>query len=100
MEANERIKVSEEEKARRKALNLPVTKELRYMREKSVGQFAEYRVTEYEIVAVYMPSETPSLLLTLETGEQVRILSDYFSMMQKPSFERDVKQYQTGGSEE
>lgn len=88
-----RIKVSEEERTRRKSLDLPVTKPLRYMRYES-GKYVEYPVVDYEIVEVYQPSGTPSLSITLNTGEHIRILSLYFSEMQKPSFVDDVEKIQ------
>ena len=84
-----RIKVDAEERARRKKLDLPITIPLRYMRRESNG-YTAVPVISYEIVAVYYPSGTPSLLITLETGEQIRILSLYFAQMQKPTFEKDV----------
>lgn len=84
-----KIKVSEEEYARRKSLDLPVTKPLRYMR-KTVTGWEEIAVVDYEIDKVLKPSGMSVLALSLETGEVRRILSAYFSEMQKPSFERDM----------
>lgn len=77
----------------RKCLNLPIQKDLRYMH-KCHGEWHEERVTGYEIVAVYMPSETSSLLVTTESGEKVRILAPYFAQMQSPSFVQDMEDYE------
>lgn len=89
MAKQEKIKVSEEEYARRKSLDLPVTKSLRYMRKTGAG-WEEVAVVDYEIDKVLKPSGMSVLALSLETGEVRRILSAYFSEMQKPSFERDM----------
>lgn len=85
----EKLKVSEEERLRRKALGLPVTKPLRFMARKQ-GRFVEKAVLEYEVIATY-PSEAATLLVTLEAGEQIHILSWYFAEMQKPSFVEDME---------
>ena len=84
-----KIKVSEEERLRRKDLGLPVTKALRYMRN-TVGGYVEKAVKDYEIEETLEPSGTRVLLVTLEDGEQRRVLSSYFVDMQKPSFVEDV----------
>ena len=94
-QAAESAKRRAEERARRKELGLPVTKSLRYMR-KNKGRFVEVPVRDYEIVATYQPSGATSLLLTLETGEQIRILSLYFAEMQKPSFVEDMEKSEDG----
>lgn len=74
----------------RRTLGLPIFKALRYMRR--VGEaWQEIPVTSYEVVNIYMPSETCSILLTLENNNTVQILQSYFSEMQKPSFIDDVK---------
>lgn len=74
----------------RRALGLPIFKPLRYM--KRVGEvWQEIPITSYEAVDIYMPSETYSILLTLENNDTVQILQSYFSEMQKPSFVDDVK---------
>lgn len=69
----------------RKRLDLPITKELRYFR-KEKSNWVSYNVTGYEIVDTYQPSNTPSLLVSISSGEQIRIISDYFSEMQKNDF--------------
>lgn len=74
----------------RRALGLPIFKSLRYM--KRVGEaWQEIPVISYEVVDIYMPSETYSILLTLKNNDTVQILQSYFSEMQKPSFIDDVK---------
>lgn len=83
-------KLSDEEKVLRKELQLPVTKPLRYMRRLSNLDYEEVEVTSYKIVDTYMPSETHSLEIVLETGEELRILAPFFSHMQKPSFVEDM----------
>lgn len=85
-----RAQKREEERLRRKALGLPVTKRLRYMERQVNRQFVEKWVTEYEILENLQPSGTCLLLVTLEDGKQVRIYSGYFAEMQKPSFETDM----------
>ena len=88
----ERIKVSEEERERRKALKLPVTKQLRYMRRDENGAYTAFRVVDYDAVRVFSPSSTPVLRLVLDTGETVNIMADYFSQMQESSFVDDMTQ--------
>ena len=88
----ERVKVSEEERRRRKTLKLPVTKELRYMRREETGAYTACRVVDYDTVRVLLPSSTPILRLVLDTGETVNIMADYFSQMQEPSFVDDMTQ--------
>lgn len=85
----EKIKVSEEERLLRKELGLPVTKPLRYM-QRRIGGFEEKAVVAYEIVERTPISQTPALLVTMEDGEQIRVLAPYFAEMQRPSFERDM----------
>lgn len=69
--------MNDEEKKMRKELGLPMTKELRYVKD---GK--SYNVNEIQVVDVYQPSGTPSLLLTLEDGSQKRILAPFFIEMQ------------------
>lgn len=85
----QKIKVTEEEKSRRKELGLPLTKSLRYMK-KDACEYRELDVVEYREVDRYLPSGTPSLELVLETGETVRILAPFFVHMQKTSFIEDM----------
>lgn len=93
-------KVTGEEYERRKKLNLPVTKELRYMKRCPQGEYEEIKVVDYSIIEAYMPSETYSLEVVLETGEKIRVFSMFFSEMQKPSFERDMEEQMASAGEE
>lgn len=73
----------------RKLLDLPITKELRYMK-KEKNYFIPYKVISYQLVDWYTDSNSASLEITLENGQTKRILGDYFSHMQKLSFEKDI----------
>lgn len=74
----------------RKALGLPVTKGLVYWLQERPGCWKQLSVADYEIAAVYEPSGSRSVRITLEDGRQVRILGDFLADMQKPSFLSDV----------
>lgn len=76
----------------RRLLGLPITKELRYMKRTTTG-FIPYQVANYRIVTWYTDSNAASLEITLANGNTVRILGDYFSHMQKPSFEKDISSF-------
>lgn len=76
----------------RRLLNLPITKELRYMKKTTAG-FIPFKITNYRIVKWYTDSSAASLEITLTNGSAVRILGDYFSHMQKPSFEKDIASF-------
>lgn len=76
----------------RRLLGLPITKELRYMKRTATG-FIPYQVANYRIVTWYTDSNAASLEITLANGNTVRILGDYFSHMQKPSFEKDISSF-------
>ncbi len=82
-------KATTDNKDLRKLLHLPITKELRYM-QKDGSYFSPCKVISFQIVAWYKESNSPSLEITLETNQTIRILCEYFSHMQKPSFERDI----------
>ena len=77
----------------RKLLGLPITKGLRYMKRDGNG-FTPYKIKAYEIINWYADSGSASLKLTYENGENhpLPILSDYFSHMQKASFEKDIQE--------
>ncbi len=72
----------------RRLLGLPITKELVYM-ERDASGFTPYRVVSYQVVEWYNESNA-SLEVALANGNSFRILGDYFSHMQKPSFEKDM----------
>lgn len=75
----------------RKLLGLPITKELRYMK-RDRNSFIPFTLKAYEIIGWYTDSNSASLKLTFENGEThpLPVLSDYFSHMQKASFEKDI----------
>lgn len=73
----------------RRLLGLPITKELRYMKKTTTG-FIPFEIANYQIVKWYTDSNAASLEITLANGCVIRILGDYFSHMQKPSFEKDM----------
>ena len=81
-----RVKLDEDEKERRRSLDLPLTKELKYVFRQG-SRVCETKVLEY------MPSETHSLKLVLKNGEAVRILAPFFAEMQTPAFERSMKKF-------
>lgn len=81
---------SEDTQELRKNLDLPITKELRYMT-KSEEIWKEHKVLGYHIVTEYLPSKTKSLVISVELLGVIRILAPYFSHMQKPSFVEDME---------
>ena len=85
-----KIKVSEEERARRQDLGLPVTKPLRYMQH-IVGGFTEKPVASYEILDASRPRGKRTVVLKLENGEERRVYEPYFADMQRPAFEEEMK---------
>ena len=89
--AMEKIKVSEEERARRKDLGLPVTKPLRYMK-RIPGGFSEFPVVDYVVIDPEREVKKRTVEVTLESGATVRIYEPYFADMQKPSFVDDMQQ--------
>lgn len=74
----------------RKEMGLPVTKNLIYWQKESASSWEKRNVTDYEILATYEPSGSRSILIKLEDGEQIRILSDYLADMQKTTFFNDM----------
>lgn len=76
------------EKELRKQLKLPISKQLRYMRQRN-GSFEAFNVDGFEVVESF-PSGWHLLDVALEGGEHVKIHSMYFSEMQKASFEKDM----------
>ncbi len=77
----------------RRLLGFPITKELRYMKRTTTGDFIPFQVENYRIVKWYTDSNAASLEVALTNGSTVRILGDYFSHMQKPSFEKDIASF-------
>ena len=86
---NENILQCEDSKELRKKLELPITKDIVYWR-KDGRKWTEHKVVSYKIVDVYEPSGSCSIVVILDSGEEVRILQDYLSDMQKPTFVSDV----------
>lgn len=84
----EKIKLSEEERLRRKEFDLPVTRSLRYMKLEG-GMWHEYPVLEYEVVET-LATGSRILMLTVDGHKPVKILDVYFADMQKLSFVDDM----------
>ena len=74
----------------RKEIGLPITKPLVYWK-KIDTEWHSYIVVNYEIAEIYKPSNTFSLFVTIESGEKVRILGDFFVDMQKTTFLSDIE---------
>lgn len=74
----------------RKEIGLPVTKGLIYWYKSETHVWKQTTVTNYEVVETYEPSESKSIVITLEDGKRIRILGDYLADMQKPSFLSDI----------
>ncbi len=80
---------ADDTKELRKEIGLPITKDIVYWYKHS-SCWNKCNVRDYKVVETYMPSGSKSLMITLETGEQVRILGDYLVDMQKSSFLNDI----------
>ncbi|BBF41352.1 hypothetical protein lbkm_0026 [Lachnospiraceae bacterium KM106-2] len=74
----------------RKELDLPYTKQLKYMEHKKGNTYVEIQVVDYEVAGAYSPSGMKSLTVSLVNGRKVRILAPFFSQMQKSSFIQDM----------
>lgn len=74
----------------RKELGLPITKQLVYWKKQNL-EWVSFNVLDYEVVEVYEPSHSSSLMITIDNGEKIRILGDFFADMQKPSFVSDME---------
>ncbi len=73
----------------RDELRLPITKALRYMIRNN-DYYEEFAVIGYEVVDRYNPSNTASLIVSLDNGEKKRVLAPFFAHMQKNSFIDDM----------
>ena len=82
-------KITDEERAKRKQLGLPLAKPLQYMK-RAEGTFRKIGVVDFEIEETF-PSGWSMLCITLENGEKIKIHSAYFAEMQKATFEKDIK---------
>ena len=69
--------MNDDEKKLRKELGLPLTKDLQY-----VKNGKSYKVIDLQVVEIYQPSGTHSLMITLEDGKEIRILAPFFAEMQ------------------
>lgn len=89
--ASEFIQLNDNDtKELRKEIGLPVTKDIVYWCKDTYYSWKKFSVVDYKIVATYEPSGSKSILITLENGNQVRVLSDYLADMQKSSFLSDI----------
>ena len=89
-----------DEKLVRKALSLPVKKELVYYRDKNDAS-SKVTVEKFKITEMYNFT-TPWFTLEIAPadGGCVRIHSFYFAEMQKPSFIEDMKKQEKSSIEE
>ena len=79
-----------EERLVRKALGLPVTKQLVYYPDKK-DKASAVKVTVYQLIEMYAITDRwYTVELILDNGNRVRIHSDYLVEMQKPSFVADM----------
>lgn len=76
---------NEDTKENRKKLGLPLSKDLRYMK-KTNCLWESHKVTNYEIVETLKPSGSHILKVSIDNGNVINIMADYFVEMQKPSF--------------
>lgn len=83
------------EKPIRRALGLPVTKQLIYYKD-TRDENSNIPVLMYKIVKMYEDtSKWYELEIILEDRSKVSIHSDYFEHMQKPSFIKDMQSLKT-----
>ena len=81
---------SEEEKMVRKAVGLPVKKQLIYYTNKHDANSA-VNVMQYQLIEMYDITERwYTVEITLDNGTSVKIHSGYLAEMQKPSFIADI----------
>lgn len=78
------------EKLVRKAVGLPVKKQLVYYKNKHDSK-SIVNVSAYQLIEMYDISERwYTIEITIESGEKIRIHSGYLIEMQKPSFIADM----------
>ena len=81
---------SDEDKLVRKAVGLPVKKQLVYFPDKSDPESA-VKVVKYQLVEMYEISDRwYTIEITTEDNKSIRIHSDFLAEMQKPSFFSDL----------
>ena len=76
----------------RKQLNLPVTKELRYMRKNDKYVYEPVPVVAYTIFSDNGGAYN-TLQITTVDGKTIKIHEAFFAHMQKPSFTDDMENY-------
>ena len=82
--------VSDDEKLVRKAIGLPVTKQLVYYKDKT-DEKSVVNINKYQLIEMYDITEKwYTVEITLIDGTVVRIHSGYLIEMQKPSFIADM----------
>lgn len=82
--------IDDSEKLVRKAVGLPVTKQLIYYKDKTDAESA-VNLKKYQIITMYDITERwYTIEITLEDDTSVRIHSGYLIEMQKPSFVADM----------
>lgn len=79
--------VDDVEKDARRALNLPITKQLVYYPNINVNKTVE--ITEYSVTEIY--DEWYTIKIKLSDGSEKMIHSAYLKEMQSPSFIADMK---------
>ena len=78
--------ISDEEKGVRKALGLPITKQLIYYTNKA-DAWSAVMVEHYQIIEIYnITDRWYTLEVTTKDGISIKMHSDYFAEMQKPNF--------------
>lgn len=81
---------SDEEKLVRKAVGLPVKKQLVYYKDKQRSD-SVVSVSSYQLIEMFNITERWYVVeVTLEDGTKARIHSSYLAEMQKPSFIADM----------
>lgn len=93
--------ISDEEKGIRRALKLPITKQLVYYKNKhdasSIVSVSKYKIIEmYNITYSWYTLE----LTLLGTSDSVKIHSSFFSDMQDPKFIEKLKKQEYDSAEE
>ena len=80
-----KIKVDEVEKARRRELKLPITKQLVYYD----TDYNKYNIISYNICEEHKSYKT--LEIELEDNKKIKIHQAYLREMQRPDFERYIE---------
>lgn len=92
-------KPSSEEKLIRKAVGLPVTKQLVYYKD-TLNQNSVINIESYKLIKMFQITERWFVIeVNIENGETKRIHSAFLAEMQKPSFVSDMKAQQEKSGE-